>query len=282
MCYYNGQKITKSEFIHLKQLEKTVAKYDFLNRDIINGFDFGVTAVLKPIDGKTDFDIVLMEWGFIPDPIVWPFWETREQVFKGRVPQKESNGKFVDGLNFLNAVSEEVLKKGKVYRQAALSRPCLFLSSGYYEWRHIFPKNKRTGEPNRTAVKYPYRIYLADREYFYIAGIWQEWMDPNTGEIIETSSMITTEANEVTREIHNSKKRQPTVLTDDLAYEWLFGERTEKHIQDIASFQLPYQKMRYYTLDKYFLNITDPLTPHYYSDLPALGGTRWRFEYGSL
>lgn len=252
MCYYNGQKVTKEEFIRLKQLEKAVAKYTFLNRDVISGFDFGQTAVLKPHVDKKDFDLVTMEWGFIPDPLVWPFWETREQVYKGRVPHKDPYGKFVDGLNFLNAVSEEVLRKNKVYRQAALARPCLILSSGYYEWRHIFPLNKRTGEPRKTAEKYPYRIYVADKEYFYIAGIWQEWADAETGELVETCSMLTTAGNEVAREIHNSKKRQPTVLTDDLAYEWIFGENSEQRIQEIASYQLPYQDMRYYTLAKDF------------------------------
>ena len=141
----------------------------------------------------------------------------------------------------------------------------------------MFPKNKRTGEPRKTAEKYPYRIYLAEREYFYIAGIWQEWMDADTGEVVETCSMLTTAGNEVAQEIHNSKKRQPTVLTDDLAYEWLFGQRTEQRIQEIASFQLPYEEMRYYTLAKDFLNAIDPLAPHFYPELPPLdvpGGDR--------
>jgi hypothetical protein len=29
MCYYNGQKVTRVEYIRLKQLEKAVANYDF-------------------------------------------------------------------------------------------------------------------------------------------------------------------------------------------------------------------------------------------------------------
>lgn len=270
MCYYNGVKVTKEEKIRLLNLEKLVANYSFLNRSVINGFDFGPTAILRPLPDREDFEIVQLEWGFIPDPQVWPFWETREQVNIGRVPHKEPNGKFVDGLNFLNAVSEEVLAPRKVYRKAALERPCLFLSTGYYEWRHIFPINKRTGEPCKTAEKYPYRIFLADREYFFIAGIWQEWTDADTGEIVETAAMLTTAGNEVACEIHNSKKRQPSVLTDDLAWEWILGTRTEKRIQEIAQFQIPYQHMRYYTLAKDFLSSHDPLKQHYYADLPAL------------
>ncbi len=95
MCYYNGQKVTKSEFIRLKHLEKLVKNYQFLNRDVINGFDFGPSAVLVPIkneNGEDDFEIKQMEWGFIPDPLSWPFWETREQVFNGRRGFKDTSG----------------------------------------------------------------------------------------------------------------------------------------------------------------------------------------------
>lgn len=280
MCYYNGQKVTREEYIRLKHIEKQVAKYNFLNRDVIDGFDFGVAAVLKPKAGEEDFDIVPMEWGFIPDPLSWPFWETRQQVAIGRQTHKDSRGQVVQGLNFLNAISEELLLPNKVYRKAALSRPCLFLSSGYYEWRHVFPLNKRTGEVRKTAVKYPYRIYLANREYFYMAGVWQEWTDAETGEMVETATIITTAANEVGREIHNNKKRQPTILTDDLAWEWLFGERTEKRIKEIATYQHPYQDMRYYTLAKDFLNSTDPLKQYYYPELPPMDIPGGDLSYG--
>ena len=49
MCYYNGTKVTRQEFIRLKHLEKLVANYKFIDRDVINGFDFGLTAILKPM-----------------------------------------------------------------------------------------------------------------------------------------------------------------------------------------------------------------------------------------
>ena len=270
MCYFNGTKVTRDEKIRLKHLEKLVSNYKFLDRDVINGFDFGTTAILKPIKGTEDFDLVQMEWGFIPDPLVWPFWETREQVFNGRRPGKDKYGNFKEGLNFLNAVSEEILKKGKVYRQAALERRCLFLSTGFYEWRHIYQLNKRTGLPKKTPDKYPYRIGLKNREYFWLAGIWQEWTDVDTGETVETCAIPTTAGNLVTGQIHNSKNRMPTILTDDLAWEWVFGDLSEQRIQEIASYQVPWQEIKYYTLAKDFLNSQDPLKKFYYTDLPPL------------
>jgi putative SOS response-associated peptidase YedK len=168
MCYYNGQKVTRGEFIRLKHLEKLVAEYDFLNRDVEVGFDFGQTAVLKPIPGKEDFELVQMEWGMLPDPLKWPFIETREQAFKIRRGYTDSRGKFQQPLNFLNAVSEELLQLNKVYRKAALENRCIILSTGFYDWRHIFPLNKRTGQPLKTATKYPYRIMEKGREYFWL------------------------------------------------------------------------------------------------------------------
>jgi hypothetical protein len=63
MCYYNGQKVTHAEFIRLKDLEKLVANYDFLNRDLVQGFVYGNTATCKAIPGTNDFTVTEMEWG---------------------------------------------------------------------------------------------------------------------------------------------------------------------------------------------------------------------------
>ena len=94
-----------------------------------------------------------MEWGFIPS-----YLSTREDVKKMRSGYKEANGKYHPPLTTLNAKGEELLlidpvtKKPKMYRKAALERRCLVLSTGFYEWRHVYPKNKRTGESLKTAV----------------------------------------------------------------------------------------------------------------------------------
>ena len=270
MCYFNGQKVSKAEYIRLQELVKLVANYSFLNLDVINGFDFGNTAVLKPIPDKEDFEIVEMEWGFLPDPGIWPFIETREQATKIRIRHQDHKGQWQEGFNFLNAKGEELLFKNKVYRKSALEKRCLILSTGYYEWRHVFEKNKRTGEPKKTSIKYPYRVMIKSKEYFYMAAIWNEWTDYVTGETIDTVSMVTTDANEITSQIHNSKSRQPTILTDDLAFEWMFSKPDEKRITEIATFQLPWQEFSWYTLAKDFLSSNDPLKEFKYANLAPI------------
>ena len=85
MCYYNGQKVTRVEYIRLKQLEKAVANYDFLNKDLQIGFDYSENAVLKKTS-DSDFDIVKMEWGFLPS-----YWKTREEARQFRNGFKDRN-----------------------------------------------------------------------------------------------------------------------------------------------------------------------------------------------
>jgi putative SOS response-associated peptidase YedK len=269
MCYYNGVKVTKSEFIRLKSIEKAIAKYDFLDKPLHIGFKYEGTPVLKKIDGQEDFEIVQQEWGFLPDPEKWPYIKTRAQAEKIRKGYVDEKGKFVQ-YTFLNAVSEELLFKNKIYRDAALNRRCLALSTGFFEWRHLFPANKRTGLPVKTAVKYPYNIGLKDKEYFYIAGIWNPWTDQESGEHVETLAFVTTEANSTMAQVHNSKKRMPTILPEELAWEWLFGDLDENRIAEIAKYQLPASQMEACSIDKGFLTSDDPRVPAAYAELPAL------------
>ncbi len=265
MCYYNGVKVTRTEFIRLKQLEKLIANYDFLSKPLQIGFEYGPHAVLKRIHLKEDFDIVEMEWGFIPSYV-----KTREEVDKMRNGYKDANGLFHPMILTLNAVSEELLLPRKIFRDAALQRRCLVLSTGFFEWRHIFPLNKKTGKPLKTATKYPYHIKLKNREYFFMAGIWQPWTDKETGEYTEPFAIVTTRANSLMEQIHNSKKRMPTILNEDLAWEWLFGDLSEERISSIAQTQYPAMDMEACTISKDFREALEPAEPFQYEDLPAI------------
>ncbi len=264
MCYFNGQSVTSEEFVRLMQIEKPVADYDFLNRQLQVGFDYSTNAVLKR--NGDDFDIVQMEWGFIPF-----YLKTREDVFRMRNGYKDANGKFKPPMLTLNAVSEELLIPNKIYRDAALKRRCLILSTGFFEWRHVYGTNKKTGQPLKTATKYPYYITVKNKPYFFLAGIWQPWTDRVTGEYVETFAIVTTAANELMEVVHNSKKRMPTILPEPLAYEWLFGDLTEEQISALAQTKFPAEEMQACTIAKDFREKLNPTEPYMYEDVAAIG-----------
>lgn len=271
MCYYNGQRVSRSEFIRLMDLEKAVMKYDFLNNDLHDGFSYGNIAVIKPTEDKCNFDIVQMEWGFIPSYI-----KNREAVHNMRFGYKDSKGIFRPPYTTLNAKGDELLSidpktnKEKIYRQAALHRRCLILSTEFYEWQHIYPLNKRTGQPLKTPNKYPYHIGLKDREYFFIAAIWQNWTDKDTGETVDTVALVTTDANPLMRQIHNSKNRMPTMLPDELAWEWMMGDLSEERIKELATYQISGKEMEAYTVEKDFKTSGTPGKAFVYAEVPEL------------
>jgi putative SOS response-associated peptidase YedK len=265
MCYYNGTKVTKQEYIRLKHLEKLVSNYKFLSTPYYDGFAYGQVPVLKRQVASEDFDITQMEWGFIPDSKSFPFLKTRKQVENFRRGYTDDRGKYHKGYTTLNAVSEELLDVNKWYRDAALHRRCIALSSGFYDWKHIHPIGKR-GQPLKTTEAFPYRVRMKGPELFYIAGIWQPWTDTESGEYVESLAFVTTKANSFMSQVHNLKERMPTMLTEELAWDWVFGNLTEQEITTIARSQIPSEKLEGYTIDKKFKTAEDPTVPFNYNN----------------
>ena len=110
--------------------------------------------------------------------------------------------------NTLNAKSETIFEKPS-FRSSIGSKRCLLFVKGFYEWRDY---NKK---------KYPYYIHLKNQSVFTFGGIYESWVNKSTGEIINSVSIITTEANPLMAEIHNSKKRMPLILNGAAMNKWI-------------------------------------------------------------
>ena len=65
---------------------------------------------------------------------------------------------------------------------------------------------------------------------FSLAGIYSHWTDTETGKDVTSFSIVTTEANELMSEIHNTKHRMPVVLYKSMEMEWL----KDRDIEDFA------------------------------------------------
>ena len=95
-----------------------------------------------------------------------------------------------------------------MFRSAFRRNRCIVPASGYYEWQAA------------TGGKQPYYITPAHDPVLSIAGLWDEWKDPDSGEAIRSCTMIVTSANEALRTIHD---RMPVLLAREDIGAWLSG-----------------------------------------------------------
>ncbi|MBL7745315.1 MAG: SOS response-associated peptidase family protein [Chitinophagaceae bacterium] len=251
MCYYNGCRVSRAEFIRLIAIEKELKNLR-INRPAQSGFDYRDWPVIKPIFGKKDFEIVNMHWEYIPS-----FIHDANDLKNSRIKN-----------TWLNAKSENLFVNDKgrlsMYRQGTEHGRVLVLSSYFFEWQHR-PKFGAKGQLLKATEEIPYCITLKDRpEYFFMAGVCREWENVERQQSADTFAIVTTKANELMAKIHNNKERMPVILTEELAYEWLFGDLDEKRIKEIASFQYPSEGMTAWTVAKDFLTAEDPTKEYDY------------------
>lgn len=105
----------------------------------------------------------------------------------------------------INARGETVAEK-PAFRAAFRARRCLIPADGFYEWK------------TENGAKQPYRIARADGAPFAFAGLWERWEKASDGVPVETSTIVTTDANETLRPIHH---RMPVILDPADFAAWL-------------------------------------------------------------
>lgn len=134
--------------------------------------------------------IALMEWGIIPHWV--STWEQATEI----------------RAKTYNARVENIFNKPSFKYYSQVNR-CVIPVSGFFEWQKV---------DNR---KIPWYIYPKNSNIFNLAGIWNEWTNPISGEIHSTFSIITLPANRFMSKIHNTQKRMPAILADKAVSKWL-------------------------------------------------------------
>lgn len=131
----------------------------------------------------------------------------------------------------LNARGESIFEK-PAFRNSARNKRCIVHVEGFYEHHHF---GKRT---------YPYFIRLKDHDHFALAALWEECKDPATGAALHTFSIVTTEANDLLRRIHNNPKlegpRMPVILTEAEEAVWLAPINNDAEEKAIKQLMKPY------------------------------------------
>ncbi len=163
-----------------------------------NGFSFPVCPVISNHD-KTS--IQLYQWGLIPSQT-----QNLEHAFEVR-------------KNTLNSRSETIFEK-PLFKQIIKNQRCIVICTGFYEWHHA------------GKTKTPYLISITDNEIFSLAGIFEIWNNPITNELHHSFSILTTQANSVMAEIHNTKQRMPLILSPNDEMRWL-ENKTQSELLEI-------------------------------------------------
>jgi putative SOS response-associated peptidase YedK len=128
---------------------------------------------VRPSTGKGGREAAFLRWGLIPH------WAKDPSI----------------GNRMINARAETVAEK-PAFRNAFRKQRCLIPADGFFEWQKLDRK------------KQPFYIRMRDRRPFAFAGLWERWEAPGS-EIIETCTILTTEANDVLKPLHD---RMPVIL----------------------------------------------------------------------
>lgn len=145
--------------------------------------------------------------------------------------------------NTLNARGETIFEKPS-FRTAARYHRCLIYVDGFYEHHHFRGKT------------YPYYISRKDEQPMIFAGLWNPWPEPETGEYMNTFTIVTTEGNPMLARIHNNPKldgpRMPLVLDEEMAEKWLIEVEDEvdvKALQELIH-SYPEEELHAHTVHK--------------------------------
>lgn len=129
------------------------------------------------------------------------------------------------------------------FKSSAKSKRCLVYVDAFYEYHSVGKK------------KYPFRIAMKDGAPMTMAGLWSEWTDKTSGEVMQSFAIVTTEANDLMAKIHNlpaasDTPRMPLILSKEKQDEWLIDLKSDADKEHIMSLAKPYaaEEMSAYTV----------------------------------
>jgi len=172
-----------------------------------------VATVLQASTG-TNRQLKMLHWGLIPS------WAKDRKM----------------GARLINARAETVAEK-PAFRSAFRQRRCLVLADGFYEWQ----------QQENQKQKQPFYFRMNEKHPFAFAGLWEHWQDQDSGEEIESCTLLTTDPNELMKPIHN---RMPVIL-DAKDYElWLDPEVKKSELLQPLLRPYPTEEMTAFPVSK--------------------------------
>ena len=164
-------------------------------------YNLGVGQMAPVVLSDSPRELTLAQFGLTPS---WA--KKRLYLFNARSEgdaNKEDDPRYTGGKGIINKPS---------FRTGIRRQRCLVVADCFYEG------SKKEG------LSKPYLVYLRARRPFAFAGIWDRWVDKETGEVVTSFSIITTVANDLMQRIGHH--RSPVILDKSQERAWLSENTT--------------------------------------------------------
>ncbi len=184
----------------------------FYSNDLVKRYNVAPSQLALVMTDEKPEELQMYKWGLIPS------WAKEASI----------------GNKMINAKSETIFEKPS-FRNLIKKRRCLVISDGFYEWKPLASKHKQ-----------PFRIGLKGDELFAFAGLWDSWTDKESGEMIHSFTIITTNANKLVAPIHD---RMPVILEREDEKKWISHNISQDEIVKMLT-SYPTEKMKAYPVSE--------------------------------
>ncbi|MDA3907209.1 MAG: SOS response-associated peptidase [Bacteroidales bacterium] len=200
-------------------IEKELEGYDKIGFHHVSGYTHPKIPIYT---SENQYIPKLKHWGLIP------FWAKDEQT---AISLKNKT---------LNARFETIFEK-PAFRASAKNKRCLIYVDGFFEHHHFKGKT------------YPCFIHSKKPEPICLAGLWDEWVNIDSGEIYNGFSIVTTKGKGIMKQIHNNPKlsepRMPLILSLEEEENWLNMDFNKEKLQQIR-FDSSENNLKAYTVQR--------------------------------
>lgn len=210
MCSVKAQtelkyKNRRTSKIASKALEQRIIKGD---QAFIPNFNIWIGMQAYVITDKEPQHYQQMVFGLTPN------WADKKMyLFNARVEGKNNSE------NDPCYTSEMGIFSMPSFRNAVQKRRC------------IIPVDYFIEGPEKEKLSKPFLIRRKDHEALILAGIWEEWIDKKTGEILKTYAILTTAASNLLQSIQHH--RSPLILNDEEIDVWLNPTSSVEQLKSI-------------------------------------------------
>jgi putative SOS response-associated peptidase YedK len=186
-------------YILVNTMEQIESRFELPHQNMIitPNYNICIGQFVPVITDEKPHEVQLFQFGLTP------FWAKKEMLLFNARAEGDSNKEDNPGFKGSKGI---ILKPA--FRKPIRSQRCLVLASAFIEG----VKDSR--------LSIPYLVYLRNHKNpFAMAGIWDTWLNPQTGEKVSSFCIITTTANSLMQKIGHY--RMPVILSDNEERKWI-------------------------------------------------------------